>query len=749
MKPGKSIKSNPFDLEAVATYGEVVRSCDTLQYMQPVKDELYAYLQAYPNPERRFGGALGLVGGHGSGKTHLLSRLADSARESRRSNSTVLYAKADSANLFEVYGQFMTQLKQERIEELIGWAHFQIAIELVTSGKATQDLEDRIASPEDLPVLYEEGNINPDQIRRLLQERLEQQVLKYRVPKEILRTVLQVGEPGYGEKAYHWLKGDNVEEISQLGLEAPLRSFERDNHGDAASERTAIHVLEVLAALHQLASIPFILLIDQLEVLLRTEGERAQTLYSLIKKLIEQTGREKTLLIIAGNAESWLLLPRDVPPRLRVREPFRVGILERDEVELLMRVFTKDMTGFSQDALDKLVDLSGGSPRELIRIGYHAYQVTKGQLAKADEELLLKCARKSGTIADRRRYALQIADKVLQEQGSVSADIESGEGVRLDRLLTSDAGPLCALLVITATDKLSEITSARAVAKAVVYAKAELSGVPIIVVSVGYSSDEVHSMLEKTTTPIVFDELQFESKLRAKVVKLVTEAHASAQRPGEEASTYELLQNIAKRLDRLEVKRRDEVEIVRKDFAEEIEELAKPAIEARQARTRWELLEQLDELALALQKNDLRREQNLIRSMLIANESQLHLDTFEQLGGIYLDHVSRGVFSDSPRAKDGRAEILIKLKGEVRRRNLLDYWLSNSVGIIAGLGVTGFVGSLVWNEFFLHYSFNRSLLSGVLVGGVCSVAGLGLLMYMRSIRRLNWRAFSRHVPEEE
>ena len=251
MATKRNIKSNPFDIEAVATYGEILLSCDDLKYMRDVADELFAYLKAYPNPARRYGGTLGLVGGHGSGKTHLLSRLADYAGpESRWSNSTVLYAKADSANLFDIYGQFMTQLKQERIEDLIGWAYFRIAIELVTGGKATQDLKQRLGGPEDLPTLYEEGNLNHEQIQRLLEERLFQQVLVYGVPKGIVRALLQVAEPGYGEKAYYWLKGDYVEDTSKLGLEAPLRGFEKGDLGDAASEVAAIHVLEVLAALH-------------------------------------------------------------------------------------------------------------------------------------------------------------------------------------------------------------------------------------------------------------------------------------------------------------------------------------------------------------------------------------------------------------------------------------------------------------------------------------------------------------------
>jgi hypothetical protein len=68
--------TNPFSPEAVATYGQAIRTCEDLEYIRRAREELNAYLTSYPISPQRYGAAIGLRGEHGSGKTHLLTYLA-------------------------------------------------------------------------------------------------------------------------------------------------------------------------------------------------------------------------------------------------------------------------------------------------------------------------------------------------------------------------------------------------------------------------------------------------------------------------------------------------------------------------------------------------------------------------------------------------------------------------------------------------------------------------------------------------
>src|SRR5712671_6513169 len=138
------IPSNPFHLEAVATYGQILTTCRDLGYMQDPLEQLNSYLAHYFPSTARYGGAIGLHGGHGSGKTHLLNWLAQEARERQRIRPVVVYAKADHSSFFDLYLHFMELLPRETIQELINDGLKKTATAEVHKAAATEPLAERI-----------------------------------------------------------------------------------------------------------------------------------------------------------------------------------------------------------------------------------------------------------------------------------------------------------------------------------------------------------------------------------------------------------------------------------------------------------------------------------------------------------------------------------------------------------------------------------------------------------------------------
>ena len=751
----KQGEANPFPIEAVATFGEALRSADGLQYVREITGLLEAYLSAFPDSQKRYGGALGLVGGHGSGKTHMLSLLADRGSELAEAGATVLYAKADTASLSDLYHQLVSQLSRQRVVMLIRAADRETARELVTRGRATESLETRMESPQDLQTLYAEENLEQVEISRLTEERLVQAVqptvgngnLSEEVPRVFPETLLRVDDPNIGEKAYAWFRGDSVVDLHELGLEVPLRQLRADISGTAADDLAAINALETLAALHLIAGIPLVLLLDQLEVAVRSDQIHAETLFSLIKKLIENLGRQNALLFMAAAEDFWDALRRDVVPRMRSPAPFRVGSLSDIETKLFLDAYTAGKPGFGEEAIAKLRDLTGGNLRELLRTAYYAYKRTGGQLQNVSRELLEESAHESGTMVDRRRLALEIADSVLSELGGVEQDLVSKEGARIDRVTLREGRPVCALLVITPTDRLSEIDSARRVGASVAYALDQL-GAPLIVVSVGYSSEEVHAMLAETSSLIVFNELEFAPTLRSELIIITNADDSSVSEETEDGSdVYQLLQGIAQRLDGLELEREDATRAVQSRIEEGAQELARSERDARQAKTRWELQEQFNEVEEALRDNQPVRERELIRSALIANEIQLKLDNLDELGGLYLDLVSEALLwrggpdEELQDMLDRRAHVLRGLQREVRRKDgVLDSPVR--VSIAAGIGsfVLGnlFSLSIVPVSESLLERLSTVLAAAALIGAIVSAASFAFLTFRRRSRLSHW-----------
>lgn len=650
-----NIPSNPFHLEAVATFGQMLTTCKDLHYMQRPLDELNSYLNQYYRS--RYGGTIGLSGGHGSGKTHLLNWLSQEAMHREQIKPVVVYAKADHASFFDLYLQFMEMLPRETIQEFINQGLNQTAGSEVTKAAATEHLAEELKKPEGLSRLVDEGNIDENQLLVLMNAKLREQITT-----GIPRVLLMVNSPSQGEKAYQWLLGKEVLNPETLGVGSTLVPPNQGNDDSSAPDVIAINALEAIAALLNLSGRPFVLMVDQLEVLFQVDTAsqtqtqlenqaqrldysthrkiRQQTTFSAIKKMIEQLGKQNALCFIAGNKQSWEVLPRDVTPRMRLRDPLPVGELDETETTNLVEEYTRGLSSkFSPQNIKDIHRLSGGNPREIIRIAYYAYEQVAGKLSDVDEAVLVHSANNSGTVADRNRLALSIAGNMFQEFGdSVLKNLDIGDGLVLDLLLKDKDVPRLALVTMQATDRLSEIDRAKHLNAIRSYLEKTWPATSLIVVTVGYASAVVQNLLRETSTILQFDEATFAGNLLTKVTELVAKQRSQpAMQDGTDPSVLKLLESIAKRLDHLEIERTAQAQDINDRFAERTRATSEPQRQERELRTRWDLLSVVDGLQAILPYNDLGRERELIKSILIANESQLKVKQIDQIGGLYLD----------------------------------------------------------------------------------------------------------------
>jgi chorismate mutase len=768
-------KINPFHIEAVATYGSVVQTCANLDYIRRAEDELKQYLQHYTLSDKRYGAAIGLQGGHGSGKTHLLMWLARSAENLTNIRPVVLYAKADRASIFDLYTQMLSALSRESLVRILDEALRGLALVDVQKAKVTQSLGSRIENNESLRVLQQEENIDLEALHIQLQDMLADP--NTQIPPEIPRAITQLPDPVYGERIYQWLFGKTVAGLEDLKFDHSLLQLEVASKDSSGPDVTGVNVLETIAALLRLAGRPLIVLVDQLEVLLRADPTRQQVMFSVLKKLIEQINRQNAITFIAGNDEGWRRLPADVPPRLRLREPIRVGNLSVGETRSLIESYTKE-SRLSEEAIQSIHSLSGGNPREIIRIAYYAYEKTGGEIENASAATFVESANESGSVAERTRRALEIADEVLRDAGSVQKDLAVTDSAVIDRLLLSQNRPRLALLAIKATDQLSEINSARRVHDVRKYIEDTWQEMPLVVVAVGYSSDEVRTLLGTAAMFIQFSEVVFAGELKTKVAELL--AHQASVEPttrerGADPAVLEALSKIALRLDRFEEERKTEAHSVVERFAASTEDLHAPAEKARELRTRWDLLSALDEVQTALNKKEMWREQELMKSLLVANEVNLKLKQLDYLGGIYLDVLSEESnpnvdweapetsSSFEPRLADYRRDILRELRRLLRSRRLIDRWLEaplvTSALTLGAVIALEFVCTYFWwrvfsddypgaENRFSEWVWNRTLRVWIPLALFTLVCGFGMSVFIKWTRNHRWERISRRVARK-
>jgi hypothetical protein len=288
-------------------------------------------------------------------------------------------------------------------------------------------------------------------------------------------------------------------------------------------------------------------------------------------------------------------------------------------------------------------------------------------------------------------------------------------------------------VTVKATDQLSEVQSARRVPAVVEYLDRtwpKLS-LPLIVVTIGYSSRPVSELLGRTGAVVQFDEETFPGQLRARVVEFLSavegnDPYAPAQDPAPvdpsllkvlqeltsrldekdnspapaavDTGLVKVLERVSSRLDELEASRKADVDRMAQAFTEKTLQYAKPEIEKRELRSKWDLLDALDRLdEVRGNPENLALERQIIRSLLVANEAFLKLKYLDRLGGIYLDWLSQARHGSQFEEESVRAreQLVREMRRVLRDRTLLDLLVGAPGKYAAFAGVAGCLGYIL------------------------------------------------------
>jgi hypothetical protein len=616
---------NPFPREAVVTYGRSIRYSARLRSMNVLHDELASYLSNYEAEPRRYGTAIGICGEHGSGKTHVLNWLASRGREIRHSNCDITYVKVDFPQILDIYQQVMRELTRPRIIDLLQRSLVTIAREEARAAKVTEIIDRRLDNVASLNELIEEGSLDRTRMENLLESRLGASA-----PSDLVRTLIDCAGPS-GDAAYHWLRADEVTGTAPLGLVHKFTSGAPD-----ADDTMALHGLTLIAALYDLADVPFVLMVDQLEVMLSAEGPRLKTLSSLAKRSFEALSAASALVFIAGTDDGWSRVTRDVFPRLRLGAPQRVGGLDLEQTAKLIAAYTEDSTEYADATLERLFAVGGGSPREVLRISHLAWAQHAGRLDDVTPSEILTLAHESSTIADRARLALEMIDQTVRGRFEAN-EIRFKDAGTVDRLVRAGSTPTAAILLLRAADRTEEAKAARELRAVSERLHREWPQVRVVAVTVGYTSRQVNELLESAVTVIEFNEETFRSRIETELTLAITQQKAADQGAPEVAKA---LDQIAKRLERIESSRETTEEGAGRRFAAAVEEQARADTARAELRTRVEILEHLNLLDKVCRENDLDKERGLMRALLVSNEVHRKDVVFDQLGAVYLEFIA-------------------------------------------------------------------------------------------------------------
>ncbi|HEY0314468.1 MAG TPA: hypothetical protein VGC56_18490 [Allosphingosinicella sp.] len=642
---------NPFPAKAVTTYGSSAQEFAEFSYMRSLRDELITYLRAYPAPAP----ALALCGGHGTGKTSLLTWLSRTASEFQSVPVRSIYAKTDTPNMVETYRTLLQNFTRRDLLDLVAEALVRQGQRRMQMAAATVGEGDRIEETRSLETAFEGRLLDPNELHLELRNALEKGSLSSAVSSRVAFAIGLLEDPAYGDAAFEWLSGAPAELPGELFKTSLFGASE-----DAA--QVAIDALETLATLFREANVPLIVLLDQVENFMPPDNTATSS--SIVKKLAEQLGGKSAMLVLAGTSRAWEELPRDVWPRFKGRATIGVGNLSIAETDLLLSVYLDGKAHIASDVVAAINDISGGNTREILQIGYHAWELKQGNTEILTIEDVAIAARAAGTIEDRAQLAQQLFSRCAREMKLSAWRLDYPATDLVVWAVESKTGARVGVVLATATDAAGESRLAQQVSSLAHQLQSNGEAQELIAVTVGYASHAVQALLGGAVRPIVFREESFAVELREQLTGCLAEVPA-LQTPSDDLN--ERFRKVEAALAEIQRIREGNEAQTAQLLAQRSAELSSTERQNRKTVTKVELRDGLERLSVALQHGFLGDERQALRELLIDNEAYVQNDGFDVLGSIYLDAVDTEgtLFRAEERETSSQAQALRTLRLEL------------------------------------------------------------------------------------
>jgi Cdc6-like AAA superfamily ATPase len=399
---GRGRVRNPYLPTAVAVIEEETGSGITVATasIRQGRRCLDSYVKAYPmaprpgsgpartDPETEEpspGNVVAVVGEHGTGKTHLLGDLLVRFADQGGADRHALYVEASRHRTFlSIYLELMHRLQGEhKLHERVQEYYVDLAVEDLGRSPIMQSyanqLREGVRTPEDVDRVF---GIDSPELMTALAQRL--QAVTHDPDFGLALSFLH--DPSLREPVKAWLLGEPP---------APLL-MERGIKQAIDTEERALEAIGVFALIYGRRNHRLMLAIDEIDRIIMPTGGRPGSAESAFKKLLEVFVAAHGLLVIAGLPDFLRILRPDTLQRISTvieMTSMTLGQVEEYVLRTHKRFLGREsIDPFTPDALRCVTQITGGIPRQVIRLLQLTFEVAHERSSGITTEVVLETA---------------------------------------------------------------------------------------------------------------------------------------------------------------------------------------------------------------------------------------------------------------------------------------------------------------------------------------------------------------------
>ena len=550
---GVEYRKNPFPYQAadrvsradVLDEGDSRRVPVTLDTPAIVeaRDLATVYLHRFRQQGALNGQVMLLHGEHGSGKTHairyLMEQFATPGPETEARYTLRLYAKAQGPGFVELYRRLMADLSLAALRELA-----QRFLGAVT-GETIEAEPDAVAST----TKTERARIETDPM--LVQDLFDRYLVDRTVvtrrqrgvvieatsaARDFQRAMSFALDKKLSQVAFNWIRGQQLseEDVRRLGVEGSIDTPEQ-----------ALQGLQLLAAVCRRSATALFVFVDQFEKLCLSERTLDQITASALHNLTERLPEEDALFCMAGATWAWQRFAPDLqdrfahivlcrPVSLQTARELVAAYLHPDAADdSVPSAPNAPLRPFTTGALGLIHLYSRGNIRQLLQLCATSYD----SAVEVDEATVKAVARRGEDLyIDVTTVQVAIREIALEQGFSVTEE-QVLEGLSQALMMRGAQSGLAIALVGQAEHYYDEVIDALVELNAIKSLRDDYPSARLILVALGYVSDEVqHKLAQAVHHVLVYEPEEFAAGLRSVLSRIRHLANETPPQPARLAS---------------------------------------------------------------------------------------------------------------------------------------------------------------------------------------------------------------------